>query len=321
MTDHKGQRNLHQPEMPDGPEPAILIEGTGAMASLFAARLVSAGLQVTMRGSWLEGLDALRRNGVRWIDLEGRERQCVVDVAVRERDFPPARAALVLVKSWQTRQAARALAGSLAVDGLALSLQNGLGNREALVEELGAERVALGVTTTGATLLAPGVVRQVSPASLSLEAGSGVDKLAGWLAQAGFAVERITDPQGLLWGKLVINAAINPLTAILGVRNGELLERAGARDLLAAVVEECARVAWAKGIDLPYDDPAAVVAGVARRTGANISSMLQDVRRGAPTEIEAICGAIVQAGRETGVDTPVNRTLWQLVRALPAGAG
>jgi 2-dehydropantoate 2-reductase len=83
-----------------------------------------------------------------------------------------------------------------------------------------------------------------------------------------------------------------------------------------AAATEAAAVAAVQGIRLPYPDPLKAVESVARRTANNRSSMLQDVLRGAPTEIDAICGAIVQAGEEAGVPTPVNLTLWQLVRAL-----
>jgi 2-dehydropantoate 2-reductase len=140
--------------------------------------------------------------------------------------------------------------------------------------------------------------------------------LADQLRAAGFIVESAPDANALLWGKLVINAAINPLSALLGVPNGELLARREARALMAAVAREAASVAVAQGIGLPYPDPVVAVETIARRTATNRSSMLQDVRRGAPTEIDAINGAIVQAGAQTGVPTPINRTLWQLLKAL-----
>ncbi|MGW8250924.1 MAG: ketopantoate reductase family protein, partial [Anaerolineales bacterium] len=111
-----------------------------------------------------------------------------------------------------------------------------------------------------------------------------------------FAVEDATDPDVLLWGKLVINAAINPLTALLQVPNGELLERPTARSLMVSLAREAAAVAAAQKLRLPYDDPITAVEETATRTAANRSSMLQDVQRGMPTEIDAICGAIVHAG-------------------------
>jgi 2-dehydropantoate 2-reductase len=126
----------------------------------------------------------------------------------------------------------------------------------------------------------------------------------------------VSDTASLLWGKLVINAAINPLTALLRVPNGELLERPAARELLAEAALEATSVALKQGISLPYPDPVLAVQEVARNTAANYSSMLQDVMRGTITEIEAINGAIVKMGEHFGVPTPVNRMLWRLVKSL-----
>jgi 2-dehydropantoate 2-reductase len=129
-------------------------------------------------------------------------------------------------------------------------------------------------------------------------------------------VELVPDPAALLWGKLVINAAINPLTALLRVPNGELLDRQTARGLLAEAALEAASVAEKQGISLPYPDPVSAVEEVVRNTAGNHSSMLQDVLRGTMTEIEAINGAIVRVGEQIGVTTPINRMLWKLVKSI-----
>jgi len=221
-----------------------------------------------------------------------------------------------LVKSWQTRRIANQLSVCLSQNGIALSLQNGLGNREYLIEALGVNRVAMGVTTAGATLLGPGLVRPAGESVVSLSSHSRITPIANWLRKAGFVVENAPDANALLWGKLVINASINPLTALLNVTNGELLKRESARSLLGAVAREAAAVAVAQGISLPFPDPVVAAETIARRTAANRSSMLQDVQRGTPTEIDAICGAIVTTGENINVPTPINRTLWQLVKAL-----
>jgi 2-dehydropantoate 2-reductase len=286
------------------------------MACLFAAWLAAAGVRVTMLGTWAEGLEALRSHGVCVIGTDGQERAYPVEAVADPGDCGHFRHALVLVKSWQTERAALQLAGCLSPEGLALTLQNGLGNRERLVQHLGLVRVALGVTTSGATLVGPGRVRPGGEGVLSLGAHERLAPLADLLQGAGFPVELVAEAEGLLWSKLVINAAINPLTALLRVPNGQLLERPAARTLMAAAAREAADVAAALGLRLTYDDPAVAAEAVARRTASNISSMLQDVRRGAPTEIDAICGAIVSVGKERGISTPVNRTLWLMVRAV-----
>jgi 2-dehydropantoate 2-reductase len=295
---------------------SLLIVGTGALACLFAARLTAAGARVTMLGTWAEGLASLRSHGVRVVEADGSERAYPVRATADPAECAGARFALVLVKSWQAERAARQLVACLSPDGLALTLQNGLGNREKLAQALGAPRVALGVTTSGATLVGPGQVRPGGEGSVSLGAHPRLDPLADLLQRAGFAVEIVPEAEDLLWSKLVINAAINPLTALLCVPNGELLARPPARTLMAATAREAATVAAALGRQLTYPDPVATAEAVAQRTAVNRSSMLQDVLRGAPTEIDAICGAIVAAGEGCGVPTPLNRTLWLLVKAL-----
>jgi len=205
---------------------------------------------------------------------------------------------------------------SLADDGLALTLQNGLGNYETLSLHLGVNRVALGVTTTGATLLSPGLVRAGGEGIISLRRDPVPGPIEAALRSAGFNVHGVDDTQSLVWGKLVINAAINPLTALLNVTNGELLNRPAARELMGRLAREAAGVAGLEKVTLPFADPVAAAEEVARKTAANHSSMLQDVLRGAPTEIDAICGAVVVRGEAHGFDVPVNRTCWGLVRAL-----
>ena len=293
----------------------ILIVGTGAMACLFASRLSAGGISVKLLGTWLEGLQALQTHGVRVVREDGTEKTYPVQATPDPADCTGTRCALVMVKSWQTRRAAQQLLACLASDGLALTLQNGLGNRETLVESLGERRVALGVTTMGATLLAPGRVRVGGDGTISMGAHPRLDALAALLQRVGFVVEIVPQANDLLWSKLVINAAINPLSALMRVPNGELLKRPSARILLADAAREAAAVALARGQRLTYADAVAKVEEVARRTAANHSSMFQDLRRGAPTEIDAICGTIVATGEKYGVPTPVNRTLWRLIRA------
>jgi 2-dehydropantoate 2-reductase len=294
----------------------ILIVGTGAMGCLFAARLAGAGHDVTMLGTWKAGLESIRSDGVRFTDADGREQRLAVRATDDPRECTGARYALVLVKAWQTERAAHQLAECLAPDGLAVTLQNGLGNREALIHSLSPGRVALGVTTTGATLLGPGQVKAGGEGLLSIERNPRLGPLAEALKAANFKIQVVEDAHSLIWGKLVINSAINPLTALLRVPNGELLERPSARELMRTLAQETARVAHAENVELPFPDPAAAAEDVARKTATNRSSMLQDVQRGVPTEIDAICGAIVQIAQKHMIPTPANQTCWQLVKAL-----
>ncbi len=223
---------------------------------------------------------------------------------------------LVLVKAWQTEKVAQQLGTLLSEQGVALTLQNGLGNDAILMRFLRPERVALGVTTVGAKMIEPGHVQFTGKGKVFLGAHPRLAGISELLQGAGFDLETVSDPVSLLWGKLVINAAINPLTALLRVPNGELLTHPEARGLLAGAAREAAEVAACQGVVLPYADPVEMVEDVARSTAGNSSSMLQDVLRGAKTEVDAINGAIVAEGERLGVPTPINRVLWQLVRSL-----
>ena len=136
------------------------------------------------------------------------------------------------------------------------------------------------------------------------------------LRSSNFNLQIVDDAQSLIWGKLVINAAINPLTALLRIPNGELLARPITRKMMASLARETAEVAAAEHVHLPFSNPVSAAEDVARKTARNISSMFQDVRRGAPTEIDAICGAVTKRAEFHGINTPYNRACWQLVRAL-----
>jgi len=137
--------------------------------------------------------------------------------------------------------------------------------------------------------------------------------------KANLPASVVDDAQSLIWGKLAVNAGINPLTALLQVQNGKLVENEVTLDIMRSAANEVAAVTAGLGISLAYDDAAAQAITVATATAANRSSMAQDIARGMPTEIEQICGAIVRSGNSVGILTPINGALLHLVRAQVAG--
>ena len=291
----------------------LLIVGTGALATFFAYRLSEAGVDVRMLGSWKAGLAALRDGGAR---LEGGGIQAI-QVSDNPTDCRGARLALVLVKSWQTERAAIWLKECLAENGLAVTLQNGLGNDAILSRIIGSERVSRGVTTYGATLVAPGLVCSGGEGEVILEACPLISSVEKMMRVANISTQVVENAEPLLWGKLVVNAAINPLTALLRVKNGDLLDNPFSCSLMVQLAQEAASVAHACGVELPFSDPKLAVESVARQTADNTSSMLQDILRGDPTEVDAINGAIIQKGASKMISTPVNRVICSLVKALP----
>jgi 2-dehydropantoate 2-reductase len=296
--------------------PSILIVGTGALACLFAARFSAVGIPVAMLGTWPEGLEVLRSQGVCLIDTDGSKHRYAVRAVMDPEDCLDVELALILVKSWQTERAARQLQNCLSTQGRVLTLQNGLGNREKLAYFLGIERVFQGITTLGGTLLGPGLVRSGGDGSIFLEEHPRLAAFTNILRQAHFAVQKTIKIDTLIWGKLAVNAAINPLTAILGIPNGDLLTGQPSRKLMGLAAREVAEIAEATGIHLPFDDVVAAVEEVARLTARNYSSMLQDMRRGAPTEIEAINGAVIRVAEQYGLSAPVNQSLYLIVKSI-----
>lgn len=295
----------------------VIILGTGALGCVYAARLAGQ-VEVWMLGTWAAGIAAVQRIGIQVMDPDGHTWQASVRATSDPAEVPPADYALVLVKSHQTERAAAWAAQVLKPDGLVVTFQNGLNNGAKLVAVLGVERVAVGVTYNGATLLAPAEVRHaaIQPTFIGVTPviAERVTALVALLCQAGLEAYPTPDIEGRLWGKAVANAAINPLTALWRVPNGEVCTTAPRRALLADLAEETAAVAQARGVTLPFADPVVYVQGVCRGTAANRSSMLQDVERGRPTEVDSITGVIVAEGKRLGVPTPVNEVVWRLVR-------
>jgi 2-dehydropantoate 2-reductase len=296
----------------------VLIFGTGAMASLVGAHLArTRRARVTLAGTWTAAIEAVRANGLRVEEETGSWSATAGAIPIGAVAPAAADLVVVLVKSQRTGDVAATAALAARADGCVLTLQNGLGNREVLERACGRGRVGVGAITAGAMLLAPGRVRMADRGRVILaEGGIGPDaaeSLAGLFADAGFAAETAADLEPVVWMKLAVNCAINPLSALLGVTNGALLDSAPARQRLAEAAREVGAVAEAGGI-LLGQDPARLALEVAARTARNRSSMLQDLDRGAPTEIEFLCGAVAREGRRLGVPTPVNDRLWSEVR-------
>lgn len=293
------------------------------MGSLLAAKLAPL-VDVWLITGWREHAAAIQADGLVLDQLDGSQIRVRLPVVQDACALPsPVDLAIVAVKSSATGQASRRAAEVLAPTGLALTLQNGLGNLEIIAGAVGSERALQGVTSQGATMLGPGRVRHAGegPTTLARPAGNAhlaarVEEITALFRAAGLETHVAEDLDGLIWGKLAINAGINALTAILRVPNGMLAQVGPARELMAAAAEETAAVARVKGVNLPYESAASRAEQVAQATARNRSSMLQDILRGAPTEIEVINAAVVREGEKLGIATPVNRTLTYLVRSI-----
>ena len=301
----------------------IAIVGPGALGCLFGGLLALAGHDVRMLSRRPEHAEHIERDGL-VVERDGAERRAAVRADDNTARLGPVDVAIVLVKATDTAAAAPSLPALLAPDGAAVSLQNGLGNVEALTAVVGPERVLGGVTSQGATLLGPGRVRHAGFGPTTLAEATGglterAERIAALLDAAGIPA-RAADAVGpLVWGKLIANAAINPLGALLRCQNGVLVERPSSAPLFDGLAAEAGAVARALGVALPFPDPVKHARSVAQVTYANRNSMLQDVEAGRRTEVDAINGAVARLGAEHGVPTPLNATLAALIRALEEG--
>jgi 2-dehydropantoate 2-reductase len=301
-----------------------LIIGAGAMGGLFGT-LLAPFVPVTFFTTNSRHAEALNRDGLTLATAEGQLRRTTARALTDPRHYGP-RADLIIVctKARSTAQAADTARQLVAPDGLVLTLQNGLGNLEIIQAAVGETRAAAGITAQAATLLGPGQVRHAGCGPTVLAAGPGqAEKIAAMAAlfnRAGIPTTVTDDVQALLWSKLIVNVGINALTALLRVPNGALAEIPECASLMAQAVAEAVAVARALGVRLPDDAPLEKVRQVCAMTAGNRSSMLQDTLMGRPTEIDVINGAVVRKGAETGVPTPVNALLTQLVKALEATA-
>ncbi|TAM61939.1 2-dehydropantoate 2-reductase [bacterium] len=294
--------------------PRVGLVGGGAMGSLFAWMLapVADVSVLDVRPAQVAALG----QGVREEQGEAR----TVRATLHPQDLFASEMLFVFVKAQDTLNALRPLAGKTDPACVVVSLQNGLGNEEALKATLGGRlALVLGVTTEGCTELAPGLVRRAG-AGITMLGGAGASPatVAGvrdMLVAAGLSAQAVYDIKPQIWGKLVANAAINPVTALLDAPNGVLLQDPDAHALARAIALETAAVAEAAQIGLPFHDPCDYVDSVASATAQNISSMLADLRAGRHTEIEAINGAVVAMARRHGLSVPNNEAMLHLVRA------
>jgi 2-dehydropantoate 2-reductase len=292
----------------------VTILGTGAVACLLGSRLAGKA-DLTLLGSWAAGIEAIRTNGIR-CETGAGPTSVRVNATADPAECADSDLVIVAVKSYQTRAAVARAKDILKSGGLALTLQNGLGNLEILRDVFGKERSAGGIVIVGANMTAPGVVRQCGgEIQIQAENHPRIAPAPELFRTAGIGFRIIDNLESLQWGKLVVNSALNPLGALLRVTNEVLAERDAAREVFLSVIHESAGVARAAGIQLPYDDPEAQAIGIVRGTAGNRCSMLQDLENGRPTEIDAINGAVVLAAEKEGIPAPWNRMLIGLVKA------
>ncbi|KAM9998576.1 hypothetical protein ACTFIY_008220 [Dictyostelium cf. discoideum] len=312
---------------------------------------------VWMVSAWKEHVESINKNGMKFFNPQGKEEnikgiKATLDGMQVLKDGISPDLALVLVKSNSTKQAA--LTAATLVGGnpkaAVLTLQNGIGNREELESIINIDKglknhVWQGVTSNGAIVVSPGSVKQTGIGSTFLsspylnnnnnkqlqhqqllsqfpppstsEEILALKAFCDILNESGISSDISDDLEGLVWNKVVANAAINPLSAVLGVSNGQLLENEYSKNLMKKIIIEALSVCKAKNISLPYgedsDEAFKYVADIVLKTSANYSSMLQDILRGQPTEVNSINGVIVKEGEKLDLNVSHNKMIMEMV--------
>jgi 2-dehydropantoate 2-reductase len=296
--------------------PRVAILGAGAMGTLFAYFLAEHNdvTLVDVRGDVVE---TINENGGVGID------EMPVRRVVATCD--PARAfstnfLFSFVKAPNTLPAIRPFAGQLNPATPIVSLQNGIGNEEAIKTALGGNvPLVIGITNEAGLAIGHGRSRRqgvgttvVGSAGASTATVRAVQRL---IAQAGLDCSMAYDIRPHVWGKLLANAAINPIAALADAKNAIVANDPSAAELARAVTLEGAAVARALGVSLPFGDPWEYVRAIAAASADSRNSMTVDLGMHAKTEIDHVNGAIVAAGRRVGIPTPYNDALVRMVKA------
>jgi 2-dehydropantoate 2-reductase len=302
--------------LPDRPRIGII--GAGAMGTLFGFHL-AAHCDVTMLDDNAQVAQTVERRGLQVNDEAPRR----VAVARHPRDLYGSQMLFLFVKAVDTLRALRAFAGELDPASPVISLQNGIGNEDAIKTALGgAVAVILGITTESSQTVGPGHVRSSEQGNTIIGAATASPTTARTvtelLTRSGLRASLVHDIRPHLWGKLVANAAVNALSALLDCDAGEIPRDPNAARLAEALAEETANVAAALKISLPFVNPWQYVTEVVALGADAKSSMAYDVESGHPSEIDHLNGAVVAFGRRTGTPTPYNEAMVRLVKAREA---
>lgn len=297
----------------------VCIVGCGAVGSLFAAHLAQKGeVEVWAYDVWQDHIDAIRKNGLR---LSGAtEFTAKLNATSDPKELPHCDYGIVATKAIHTRGAIAQVARAFDESSAICSVQNGVGNEEIIAEHV--RYVIRGTTFPAGHPIAPGHIgfdirgdTWIGPFEPSNTPMSNVEELAGVITRSGMNVIPLKDARGAQWTKLIFNAATNPVGALTLLHHGAATRFAPTGQLFNDLIAEGEAVAKALEIEL-HGDPRALVQKGANAPGKHRASMLQDVLAKRQTEVDFMNGAIVEWGKKTGVPTPLNHAIWELIKGL-----
>jgi 2-dehydropantoate 2-reductase len=302
-------------------KPKVAVVGAGAVGGYFGGMLTRSGVSVVMIGrpSFVE---AVQSSGLFLDSFQFQEKiypQATTELsAAADADF-----VLFCVKTRDTASTSKQLAKVLNPNAAVISMQNGVNNADEIRSASGIDAVSA-VVYVAASVPTPGTVKHLGRGDLVIGPNNQkATAIADMFASANVPCRISDNIEGELWTKFIWNCALNAMSALGRVTYGEIIASSDARKLVEAAVHETLNVARAKGIHPPgLEDPQAAIAGsfkIAEQMSGTRSSTAQDLARGKHTEIDSLNGYVARLGAQLGVFTPVNHTLYTLVKLYENG--
>ncbi|MGH9710160.1 MAG: ketopantoate reductase family protein [Candidatus Acidiferrales bacterium] len=297
----------------------ICVVGSGAVGSIFAAHLARKGeAEVYAYDVSKEHVDAIQKHGLK---ISGAaDFIAPVNATINAKEIPICDFGIVATKSTHTRPAIAATAHLFPETAAVCSVQNGVGNEEIIAEHV--RYVIRGTTFPAGHVIEPGHVGYdiqgdtwIGPFEPSHTPMDRVQTLADLLNRSGLHIIPLEDARGAQWTKLIFNAATNPVGALTLLHHGAATRLPATGQLFDSLISEGMAVAKALGIEL-HGNPRDLVQKGASAPGKHKASMLQDVLAHRQTEVDFMNGAIVHWGEKLGIPTPLNKTMWALIKGL-----
>lgn len=301
----------------------ISILGTGAIGSLFAAGL-SGKHDLTCIVKTESHAEAIRRDGIRIVEADGSVRTAFPEAVTETGGMQPSQLVLIAVKAPSTGEAVRTHRDIFGEETFAISLQNGYGNHADIESVVSPERILIGTTAQGANIDSEGRVHHAGSGMTTIGAlRPESEKAARMLAEvkkifddAGLKTEITEDAEDAVIRKLFINTGINAVCALNDTKNIGVVTDPQMNEQARLLVMEAVDVFRRAGREYDAQEIWQHVLSVARATGENYCSMVQDIRKGRPTEILRINGAVADIARSLHFDAPLNRKVTAEVEAL-----
>jgi 2-dehydropantoate 2-reductase len=296
----------------------VLILGAGAMGCLYGAAFHRAGCEVMLVDVNQAHIDAINAGGLE-LELRSGTERLPLPALTPSEVAEPVDLVVIFTKTFHTDAALAGIKAAIGPHTWLLSLQNGLGNDKRLAAHADESRIMIGSSSLPSDLVGPGKVRSHGEGGSKLYPAFGGDpafaqQVCDLLTQGGLPAALEPDIHGAIWSKAIFNATMNPLCALTRRTPGFLGSHEESRQLIRALVDEGVAVANASGVAIPAQ-PIHDLTHVSVTDHANHeASMLQDVKAGRRTEVDAINGAIVEAAKAAGVAAPLTETLWRLVK-------